>query len=313
MRTFRRLAVAVAAVAAAGAIGAAPLRAEIYNCFCPLPSYDVNIFNITIAGNVINNLNLNVVATDPLINPFVKIGGTSTVTAALDGNGNTVVTFTGTIGISSSDSFDYGPHSNHLPHIGLDGSHGAGTPGGGPELKIISQGFSNSGTNPFAVPGGLAFYTPPPGAGVTDIDYLVFFAKVTDPGKTIGQWFEAPINGTDPDAASVTLTNYTANSETLSDAGYYISESYIPLDQLNYNSNPPPDISGSPFIPLPSLDGTILPGGNGTGGAGGTITAASLPEPSTVISMATGLAIVGAAAVRRGRVAGRVRRAARTG
>ncbi len=311
MRTFRRLAAAVAAVAAAGAIGAAPLRAEIYNCFCPLPSYDVNTFNITIAGNVINQLNLNAVATDALVNPFVKIGGTSTVTAALDGNGNTVVTFSGTIGISSSDNFSYGANSNGLPHFGLDGSSGAGTTGGGPELKIISQGFSSSGSNPFAVPGGVGFYVPPPGAGVTDVDYLMFFVKVTDPGTTIGQWFEAPIDGSI--AATVTVTDYTANSETLSDAGYYISESYIPLDQLNYSSNPPPDISGSPFIPLPGLDGHTLAGGDGKGGAGGTITAANLPEPSTVISMATGLAIVGAAAVRRGRVAGRGRRAARTG
>jgi hypothetical protein len=71
--------------------GTGSLRAEICNCFTPLSVFDVDIYNITIAGNVINNLNLNATKTDPNLNPFVKIGGSSTVKAALDGNGNTVV------------------------------------------------------------------------------------------------------------------------------------------------------------------------------------------------------------------------------
>ena len=74
-------------------------------------------------------------------------------------------------------------------------------------------------------------------------------------------WFEeqfAP--GTNP---SINITNTNSNTETLLDAGYFISESYIPLDQLNFGYQPPPDISGSPFTPLPSMDGQTLPGGGG--------------------------------------------------
>lgn len=272
-----------------------PVRAEVCNYYAPLPSYDVNVYTITLAGNVIADLNLTATETDAGLNPFVYVGGTSTVTAALDANGNTVVTFTGSIPISSSDSFSYGPPgsvTNFEPHIGVDGSLGAANPGGGALLPVISHSFSNSGTGQtFALPGLPMVAVTPLVGGSSDVHWLVFFTQVTNAGVTIGQWAEEPFDGTK--TPSVTLTDYSASSETLSGSGYFISESYIPLDQLNFALTPPPGDLGSPFIPLPGLDGQTLTGGNGIGGAGGSIGPLSVPEPSGLISMALGLLIAG--------------------
>ena len=281
MSSFRNIAVALVI----GAMGTGSILAgEVCNSYLPLPSYNVNVYNITLVGNVIDQLDLNATATDPDRNPFVAAGGTSTVTAALDSNGNTVVTMTGSVSINSSDTFTYpGPNGtqNGLPHFGVDG-----TLNGGAMLPIISNSWSNNGSNPFALPA-VSFSTAPPGAGATDVDYLTFFVKVTSSGTTVGQWFEEPFDGSK--TPLVTLTNYTADTDTLSGAGYFISESFIPLDQLNFGYNPPTGYPSSPFIPLPSLDGETLAGGNGTGGAGGVITAAAVPEPSSLICLATGL------------------------
>ena len=88
----------------------------------------------------------------------------------------------------------------------------------------------------------------------------------------IQYWFEeqfAP--GTNP---QITITNTNSSSETLTDAGYYISDSYIPLDQLNYGSEPPPGITGSLFGSANALDGQSL-----FSGTNRTFTL-SLPIPS---------------------------------
>ncbi len=160
--------IAVAMVVAT--IGAGSARAEKCNQYTPLPSVNVSVYNITIAGNVIGQLNLGETMNDPHLNPFqyaidnfaADAGGTTTVTAALDSHGNTVVTFKGLesdgttpIALNSGDSFLYSSHANGLPHIGLDGGDST------PPLHILSQGWSNS-SNSFASPAVSASVSPAP-------------------------------------------------------------------------------------------------------------------------------------------------------
>ena len=82
----------------------------------------------------------------------------------------------------------------------------------------------------------------------------------------------------------MTISNDTDSSETLSNVGFFISPTQIPLDDLNFNGTPPTGMSGSPFMPVPSLDGKSLGAGQSTN--------FSTPEPSGLISMGTGLLIV---------------------
>ncbi len=301
MRNWKYLALAIVN----GAMGVGSGRAEVCNNYCSLTTVNVNVYIVTIKGDVRANLNLNATASDPGLNPFeyaikhfaADANGTTTVTAALDSNGNTVVTFKGLqsngttpISLNSSNQFSYGAHSNGQPHIGLDGSHGSTMSGGGPALNIISQGFSTSPTSTTSpMPGLSVSVVKPPMSG--PVHYITFFADVTSGGNTVGQWFELPYtNGTAP---KLTLTNYTNMNETLSNVGFMTSPTLIPLDNLNFGTEPPPGTPGSTFTPLPQYDGNALTPGDGIGGAGGTITTSGLvPEPSSIIPLATGLVVV---------------------
>ncbi len=277
---------------------------EAFNAFEPLPPSSMTggatSFAIVFQGNVTGSIDTSATANDPGLNPFAYVnsqlnnGGTTSVTAALDGNGNTVVTFTGSNPIMSGSSFDFG---NNLPHVGL--SSAANGPA---SLDLISQTWSNSSSS-YTLPGGVSVSIFN-GGGAAD-PYAIFFTQVTTGGLTSGEWFELPYTaGTYP---RLTLTNYTSSVETLSDAGYYLSPTQIPLDDLNFGSNPPPGYPGSPFTPLPNLDGQTLGAGNGIGGAGGSITTQGLPEPSSIISMATGL-LIAAGYFGRKRIASRLGR-----
>ncbi len=304
--------IAMAVIAVAG-VGSA--RAECYNQFCKPPTgYDPDECIFVFKGDITGDIDTSATNSDTTLNPFAYVNskiigsGTSSVTASYDSSKNTTtVTYTGSNPIKSSYNFSY-TNGNGQPHFGLDGSIGAGIKGGGPELQVISQTWAdtkNSG-NTTAMPSLSVDVKNPPAGG--KVDYIVFFANVTSGGATNGQWFEVPFTiGTSP---QVIMTNYTGSSETLSGAGYFLSDSYIPLDQLNFGLNPPPGSANSPFAPLPQYDGSQLTGGDGLGGAGGTITTQSLPEPSSVISMATGLVIAGGYAARRARARARRRAAA---
>ena len=54
------------------------------------------------------------------------------------------------------------------------------------------------------------------------------------------------------------LTNPTDFTETLSDLGFLLSDTHIPLDSLNFGGEPPPGVPGSLFSLLAQLDGTTL-------------------------------------------------------
>lgn len=293
--------IVTAVIAVAGVSSA---RAECYNQFCKPPTgYDPDECIFVFKGDITGAIDTTAINSDTSVNPFAYVNskivgsGTSSVTAVYDSSKNTTtVTYTGSNPIKSTYNFSY-TNGNGQPHFGLDGSIGAGIKGGGQELQVISQTWAdtrNSG-NTTAMPSLSVDVKNPPSGG--KVDYVVFFANVTTGGATNGQWFEVPYSlGTSP---QMTLTNYTGSSETLSGAGYFLSDSYIPLDNLNFGLEPPPGSQNSPFTPLPRYDGKTLTGGDGQGGAGGTITTQSLPEPSSVISMAIGLVIAGGLAARR--------------
>ena len=99
--------------------------------------------------------------------------------------------------------------------------------------------------------GGLTLTAPSGGP------FYSFFDVFVDINST-GSWFEVPVtpNG---DTVQFQLQNYTGVSETLSDAGYFLSPTLIPLDDLNQTLLPPTGSPGSPFIPLPGLDTSSLP------------------------------------------------------
>jgi hypothetical protein len=272
-------------------LGAAAARAEFIDGFLPAPTLPggATSYTMVLQGNVISDLNLTETQNSATLNPFQYVNqsivgsGTTSVGATLNGNGNTVVTYTGSNPILSSYTFN---SPNKLPNFGLDGSVGSSVSGGGPSFKVLSQSWSN-GSSTTPLPDLSATVSGPTGSPVK---YLTVFADVTSNGSTVGQWFEIPyVAGTTP---KLTLTNYTSSNETLSNVGFMTSPTLIPLDNLNFNDYPPPGSPGSTFTPLPSFDGQSLLGGNGTGSAGGSLDQ-TLPEPSSLILLATGLFIPG--------------------
>lgn len=170
---------------------------------------------------------------------------------------------------------DYGG-DNSVPHFGLS----AEVPGdntGGELIPPLTMGwtFGSSGT----------LTTPTVGVGMSStgatgpIQYLIEYVTVTSGAESSGDWFELPYQG------SYTFKFIGSGGPvTLSDAGYFISPTEIPLDNLNLTDEPPTGSPGSPFAPQPFLDGPI-PG---------------IPEPATWVMLLLGVFGVGAASRCRG-------------
>jgi hypothetical protein len=216
-----------------------PCNIECYNVFVPL-SKPASSFTIELPGNVASEVNTAATSDDPLINPFAYVNqnffggsGSSSATASFDGT-NTEITYTGTYPILPSYTYSYGSS----PHFGFEGV----------DPPILSQYWTYSD-------GSLG---PQPALGITctpgGSNFLVFFAEVTVGGQTVGEWNECQGSG-------ITLTNSTNRAEVLSNVGYYLSTTDIPLDSLNFASFPPPNQAGTQFTGLPSIDGaTLSPG-----------------------------------------------------
>jgi hypothetical protein len=261
-------------------------RAEFLDWSVPAPTLagGATSYSMTLQGNVVADINATQTQNDATLNPFQYVNqniigsGTTSVTASLSG-GNTVVTFTGSNPVLSSYTFGGGIGR---PNVGINGSVGSPVSGGGPAFKLLSQAWSNASTTtqmPTLTASGL-------GTVGSNVKYVTLFADITSGGQTVGQWFEIPYTpGTPP---QLTLTNYTTGSETLSNVGFQLSQTLIPLDNLNFNDDPPPGSPGSSFTPLPSFDGQSLPAGDGAGNPGGSFTA-DLPEPSSLLLLATGI------------------------
>ena len=79
---------------------------------------------------------------------------------------------------------------------------------------------------------------------------------------------------------------FTDGDVTLSNVGFQLSQTLIPLDNLNFGDYPPPGSSGSNFTPLPQYDGPM----------------SGVPEPSTWAMMLIGFASLGFLGYRASRV-----------
>jgi hypothetical protein len=156
----------------------------------------------------------------------------------LNTQGNTVVTFTGTHPVTSGQTNSPG----HLPHFGLDPSAANGS---GPKLTVVSQGWSNGST----LIKSPAFSVKAPTIGAGTVKYPIFFANITQGSQTVGEWFEVPYTTATP--PTFAPTPYTGGPVTLSNAGFQLSNTMIPLDNLNFADYPPPGSPGSTFTPTP--------------------------------------------------------------
>jgi hypothetical protein len=110
---------------------------------------------------------------------------------------------------------------------------------------------------------------------ITDADSastesIVIFFDETVPGTTSTTPVFEEFTGFSSDHIAVTITNENTNSDslTLSNVGYMLSPTQIPLEDLNY---PLPPSSSSGFNPLPNLDGTLAPSASSS--------EADVPEP----------------------------------
>jgi hypothetical protein len=110
--------------------------------------------------------------------------------------------------------------------------------------------------------------SPPPLADIpAGDDYATVFADITDTNGTFGEEWLIPY---DPNGSTTefSMIDDTLDSFTISNAGFQLSPTLIPLDDLNYQTLPPD------FAPLPSLNGDQLSNGQATG-------VVSLPEPGS--------------------------------
>jgi hypothetical protein len=86
------------------------------------------------------------------------------------------------------------------------------------------------------------------------VSFATLFADITSDDQTTGTWAEVAFETrTRP---TLILTNPTDFTETLSDVGFLLSDTHIPLDSLNFGGEPPPGVPGSMFDLLAKLDGT---------------------------------------------------------
>jgi len=85
--------------------------------------------------------------------------------------------------------------------------------------------------DPGNVEDGVTINVSPSGAGPVLSFFDVFVDITPQSGPSVGTWFEVPYQG--QASPQLDFVNGQSSPITLSDAGYYLSPTQIPLDQLN--------------------------------------------------------------------------------
>jgi PEP-CTERM motif len=282
MNRLRGVPLAIAALGAFSVLA----QAEVLNLFVPLPGAPgAPSFTMILKGNVVAAINAAAIANDPVVNPFAYVNqnilhnaALAAAAVSLDGMGNTDVIFSGPNPVLPTYSFNYGA-GNGLPHVGLDGTAGAAITGNGPPLNVISDMWTTTPVFPSVSVVG-------PDVTGPSVSYGIVFADVTSGPFTVGEWFELPFNG--GTVPTFRFVNNTVNPITLSNVGFFVTNTFTALDNLNFGQTPPPDQAGSPFHPISQDNGiTLSPGGSTD----------VVPEPSTfgLLSMS----VAGFCAIRR--------------
>jgi hypothetical protein len=288
---WRGLAVKIALLGLLLGAGGNVARAEIWNfypgfCACTSTGGDATSFTVVFQGDIISDLDLVFTQGNAGINPFAQLdttlhlSNTSTVTATLvDSGQETQVTYTNGAGpaINSSEASDF--PSPKGPHFGLQPSS---SDADGAPLTVVSETWDTTNSVPVINTSNPTINTMLP------VHFEVVFVQVTSNGVTAGNWFEIPYNGSAP---PITLSNPTGSSETLSNVGYQLSPTLIPLDNLNFGTDPPPGFPGSTFTPDSQLDGMTV-------SAGGSLPVYT-PEPSMLLPLAAGIGLLVFASRRR--------------
>lgn len=255
----------------------APCTFECINGWAPHPAVRATSLTAVLKGDIVGKIDVAATQHNPLVNPFAAENknfhggaGTSSITVALDKSGNTEITYTGSNPILEGQIFEYGPAANGAPHFGYEGSG---------NVAVVSQFWSNSGTDT-ALPGWSASCPTLTGPAV---DYAVVYGEASAGGQTEGQWLECAV---DAGPLPFEIVNPNAFAETLGNFGFYLSSIEIDLGELNFSGLLPPDLSGSPFELVTSLDGVRLPGG-------GSVDVTFAPEPASLAALAIGLLVFG--------------------
>jgi hypothetical protein len=256
---------AVSGLSSPGGIAVSVPCTDCGNTYNAPPIQPARSFSFVLQGDVRALVDTTATATDPTVNAFAYVntnyfggGGTSPVTASLDGSGDTVITFTGSHPILPSYTFKYGGGPS-WPHFGFEGTQGT-------SLLNISQFWRYGDDRPRLLPNlstACSAITGP------DLRYAVFFTdiSVSNTGNLKseskvagGQWTECAFTrGTTPEFL---VTNTTDQIEKLSNVGFLLSDTAIPLDYLNFGRTPPPGRPHSLFTSLQQFNGlTLRPNG----------------------------------------------------
>ncbi len=162
------------------------------------------------------------------------------------------------------DPLDYGVGT---AHVGLD----LGPVSGLSSLDPVDAYWADSSGSPIMQLPSIGFAPSPAQLDAGPFHYAIVYAVVSNGSTSAGEWFEVPYTG------AVPHIQLTAGNEplTLTNPGFFLSPTEIPLDNLNFDNLPPPGNGGSMFTPLPSYDGSSIAADGGT--------TLQLPEPNSLV------------------------------